>query len=170
MKYKRARTAKRIAMGAIGALMAMSGAMSWADDSAATPPLALRKIMQDMDKNMHIMADAISQKDWPLVARIALLIANHRQPPFIEKMRIMGFVGTNISKYKAYDGSIAEHAQAVGKAAKSNDVQGAEQMYRTLQASCDNCHSEFQKSFVAHFYNSNDVPTRPTVGAKGAVP
>ncbi len=157
-------------MGAIGTLMAMSSAMTWADDGTETPPLALRKIMQDMDKNMHTMADAISQKDWPLVERIAPLIADHRQPPFIEKMRIMGFVGTSISKYKAYDGSVAEHAQAVGKAAKSNNVQGAELMFRTLQASCDNCHNEFQKPFVAHFYNSNDASARPTVGAKGAAP
>ena len=50
-------------MGAIGTLMAMSGSMTWADDSTDTPPLALRKIMQDMEKNMNIMADAISQKN-----------------------------------------------------------------------------------------------------------
>ncbi len=131
--------------------------MSWADDSAATPPLALRKIMQNMDKNMRIMADAISQKGWPLVARIAPLIADHHQPPFIEKMRIMGFVGTSISKYKAYDGSVAEQAQALGKAAKDNDTQETELMFRTLQASCDSCHDAFQKSFVAHFYGKKDA-------------
>lgn len=157
MKYKHARTAKRIALGAIGTLTAMIGAMTWADDSTATPPLVLRKIMQDMDKNMHIMANAISQKDWLLVERIAPLIADHRQPPLIEKMRIMGFVGSSIGKYKAYDGSIYKHAQAVGKAAKSNDVQGTELMFRTLQASCDSCHNEFQKSFVAHFYGKKDA-------------
>lgn len=144
-------------MGAIGTLMAMIGAMTWADDSTATPPLVLRKIMQDMDKNMHTMAVAISQKDWPLVERIAPLIADHRQPPFVEKMRIMGFIGTSISKYKAYDGSVVEQAQAVGKAAKSNDAQGAELMFRKLQASCDSCHNEFQKSFVAHFYGKKDA-------------
>jgi cytochrome c556 len=157
MKYKHARTAKRIAMGAIGTLMAMSGATTGAYDGTDTPPLALRKIMQDMDKNMHLMADAISQKDWPLVERIAPLIADHRQPPFVEKMRIVGFVGTSIGKYKAYDGSVVEHAQAVVKAAKSNDVQGIELMFRTLQASCDSCHNEFQKSFVAHFYGKKDA-------------
>ena len=144
-------------MAAIGTLMAMIGAMTWADDGTDTPPLALRKIMQDMDKNMHSMADAISQKDWPLVERIAPLIADHRQPPFFEKMRIMGFVGTSVSKYKAHDGSVVEQAQAIGKAAKSNDVQGTEQMFRTLQASCDSCHSEFQKPFVAHFYGKKDA-------------
>lgn len=144
-------------MGAIGTLMAMSGAMTWADDSTDTPPLALRKIMQDMEKNMNIMADAISQKNWPLLARIAPLIADHRQPPFFEKMRIMGFVGTSIGKYKAYDGSVVEQAQAIGKAAKSNDVQGTELMFRTLQASCDSCHNEFQKPFVAHFYGKKDA-------------
>ena len=157
MKYKNARTAKRIAMAAIGTLMAMIGAMTWADDGTDTPPLALRKIMQDMDKNMHSMADAISQKDWPLVEKIAPLIADHRQPPFFEKMRIMGFVGTSVSKYKAYDRSVVEQAQSIGKAAKSNDVQGTELLFRTLQASCDSCHNEFQKPFVAHFYGKKDA-------------
>jgi hypothetical protein len=137
--------------------MAMIGAMTWADDSTDTPPLALRKIMQDMDKNMHSMADAISQKDWPVVERIAPLIADHRQPPLIEKIRIMGFVGTSIGKYKAYDGSVVEQAQAVGKAAKFNDAQGTELMFRTLQASCDSCHNEFQKPFAAHFYGKKDA-------------
>ena len=144
-------------MGAIGTLMAMIGAMSWADDGTDTPPLALRKIMQDMDKNMHSMADAISQKDRPLVERIAPLTADHRQPPFFEKMRIMGFVGTSISKYKAYDGSVAETAKAVGKAAKTNDAKEKELMFRTLQASYDSCHDAFQQSFVAHFYGKNDA-------------
>ena len=72
-------------------------------------------------------------------------------------MRIMGFVGTSVSKYKAYDGSVVEQAQAIGKAAKSNDVQGTELMFRTLQASCDSCHNEFQKPFVAHFYGKKDA-------------
>ena len=144
-------------MGAVGTLMAMSSAMICADDGTDIPPLALRKIMQDMDKNMHTMANAISQKDWPLVERIAPLIADHRQPPFIEKMRIMGFVGTSISKYKAYDGSVAEQAQALGKAAKDIDTQETELMFRTLQASCDSCHNEFQRPFVAHFYGKKDA-------------
>jgi hypothetical protein len=149
--------ARSIAMGSLGTLMAMSSAMIWADDGTDIPPLALRKIMQDMDKNMHIMADAISQKDWPVVERIAPLIADHRQPPLIEKIRIMGFVGTSIGKYKAYDGSVVEQAQAVGKAAKFNDAQGTELMFRTLQASCDSCHNEFQKSFLTHFYGKKDA-------------
>lgn len=84
MKYKHVRTAKRLAMGAGGTLMALIGATTWAGESTDTPPLALRKIMQEMDRNMHIMADAISIKDWLLVERIAPLIAEHRQPPFVE--------------------------------------------------------------------------------------
>ena len=74
MKYKQARTAKSIAMGAIGTLMAMSSAMTWAHDSTTTQPLALRKIMQNIDKNIHIIADAISQNDWQLVEHTAPII------------------------------------------------------------------------------------------------
>lgn len=159
-----------IAVSMIGALLAGLATTAQANDIALPEPLALRKIMQDLEKNMHLMADGIAREDWPLVEKVAPRIADHPQPPFIEKIRIMGFVGTHIGKYKAYDGSIDEHAQAVGKAAKSKDSHGAMLMFRKLQASCDSCHNEFQKPFVAHFYNSSDAPTRPTVGAKGAVP
>lgn len=154
----------------VGALLTGLATTAQANDIALPAPLALRKIMQDLEKNMHLMADGIAREDWPLVERIAPRIANHPQPPFIEKMRIMGFVGTHIGKYKAYDSSIDEHAQAVGKAAKSRDSHGAMLMLQKLQTSCDNCHNEFQKPFVAHFYNGSDVSARPTVGAKGAAP
>lgn len=169
MKHNRyASTAFAASM--VGALLAGFAITAQANDIALPEPLALRKIMQGLEKNMQLMADGIAREDWPLVEKIAPRIADHPQPPFIEKMRIMGFVGAHIGKYKAYDGSIYEHAQAVGKAAKSNDGHGAMLMFRKLQTSCDNCHNEFQKPFVAHFYNSNDASARPTVGAKGAAP
>lgn len=170
MKYTYARTIKVISMGLIGTLITTLGAMVWAGNSTDTPALALRKIMQDLDKNMQLMAAGISREDWPLVGEIALQIAEHRLPPFSEKIRIMGFVGTSIGKYKAYDGSIYEQAQAVGKAAKSSDGHGARLMFRQLLTSCDNCHSEFRKSFVAHFYNRGDATPPFTVSPSGAIP
>lgn len=123
----------------------------------AAEPLALQKVMKDLGKNMQVITDGISREDWELVAKTAPLIADHPQPPFSEKMRIMGFVGTNMAKFKAHDGETHDQAQAVGKAAKAQDGQAVILAFQKLQTSCYNCHSEFRKPFLEHFYGKKDA-------------
>ncbi|MDP2368619.1 cytochrome c [Rhodoferax sp.] len=146
-----------IAAGLVGTLLASVSSISWANDAAATPPLAMRKIMQDLGLHMQTITDGISRGDWTLVANVAPLVADHPAPPLGEKMRIMGFVGTNMTKFKAHDGETHEQAQAVGKAAKAKDGPGVILAFQKLQTSCYNCHSEFRKPFVAHFYGRPDA-------------
>ncbi len=124
-----------------------------ASGAHAAEPLALQKVMKDLGKNMQVITDGISREDWELVEKTAPLIADHPQPPFSEKMRIMGFVGTNMARFKAHDGETHDQAQAVGKAAKTRDGQGVILAFQKLQTSCYNCHSEFRQPFVAHFYS-----------------
>ena len=128
-----------------------------ASGAHAAEPLALQKVMKDLGKNMQVITDGISREDWELVEKTAPLIADHPQPPFSEKMRIMGFVGTNMAKFKAHDGETHDQAQAVGKAAKAQDGQGVILAFQKLQTSCYNCHSEFRKPFVAHFYGRKEA-------------
>ncbi len=59
--------------------------------------------MQDLGKNMQAITDGISREDWELVEKAASQVADHPRPPFGEKVRILGFVGTNVSKFKGYD-------------------------------------------------------------------
>lgn len=146
-----------LATGLIGTLLATVSSNSWADDSAVTTPLALRKIMKGLGMNMQAITDGISRGDWALVARTAPLVADHPQPPLGEKMRIMGFVGTNMGKFKAHDDETHDQAQAVGQAAKAKDGPGVILAFQKLQTSCYNCHSEFRKPFVAHFYGKQDA-------------
>ena len=120
----------------------------------AAEPLALQKVMKDLGKNMQIITDGISREDWALVEKTAPLIAEHPQPPLPEKMRIIDFMGTKMGKFKAYDGETHEQAQAVGKAANANDGPGVILAFQKLQTSCYNCHSEFRKPFVEHFYGA----------------
>ncbi|MDP1635680.1 MAG: cytochrome C, partial [Gallionellaceae bacterium] len=110
-------------------LFVVSGA--WADE-----PLALQQVMRDLGKNMQVITDGISRGDWDQVEKTAPLVADHPQPPFSEKMLIMGFMGTNMGKFKAYDGETHEQALAVGKAAKAKDGQGAILAFQKLQTSC----------------------------------
>jgi len=47
--------------------------------------------------------------------------------------------------------------QAAGKAANAKDGQGVILAFQKLQTSCYNCHSEFRKPFVEHFYGKKDA-------------
>lgn len=149
---------KKIAAATISTLLAVASPMAWADgDTEPAKPMALRKIMQDLGRNMQTITGGISREDWALVAKIAPLVADHPQPPMDEKMRILGFVGIDAGKFKAHDGETNAQAQALGKAAKAKDGPGVILAFQKLQTSCHNCHSNFRKPFVEHFYGKKDV-------------
>lgn len=142
-----------VAVGVIGTLLATVSAMTWADDNAEAKPLALRKIMQDLGKNMQVITDGISREDWELVAKTAPLVADHPQPPLGEKMRILRFVGTNAGKFKGYDEKTDQAAQALGPAATREDGPSVISAFAKLQNSCLACHQGFRKPFLEHFYD-----------------
>lgn len=123
-----------------------------ASNAHTAEPLALQRIMKDLGRNMQVITDGISREDWQRVEKTAPLIADHPTPPFGEKLRILGFVGADMDKYKDYDGETHDHALAVGKAATARNGQGVIFAFQKLQTSCYNCHNEFRKSFVEHFY------------------
>ncbi|MDD5388116.1 MAG: cytochrome c [Gallionellaceae bacterium] len=120
----------------------------------AAEPLVLQKVMRDLGGNMQTITDGISREDWALVEKTAPLIANHPQPPLSEKMRIMSFMGSDMGKFKAHDSETHAQAQALGKAAKTGDGAGVILAFEKLQTSCYDCHREFRKPFVNHFYGA----------------
>ncbi len=138
-------------------LLGFSCLLLAASNGHSAEPLALQKIMKDLGKNMQVITDAISREDWQRVEKTAPLIGDHPTPPFGEKLRILGFVGANMNKYKDYDGETQEHAVAVGKAANARNGQGVIFAFQKLQTSCYNCHYEFRKPFVEHFYGKQDA-------------
>lgn len=117
-------------------------------------PLELRNIMRELGKNMQVVTDGISRGDWALIEKTAPLIADHPQPPLLEKTRIIGFVGGDMGKFKSHDGKTHEAAQVLGQAAKNGDGLAVIAAFQTLQTSCYNCHREFRKPFVEHFYGA----------------
>ena len=136
----------------IGTLLASICSQTWADDVGKAKPLALRKIMQDMGKNMQVVTDGISREDWEMVARAAPLIADHPQPPLAEKMRILSFVGADAGKFKGHDERTPQAARALEQAAVHSDGQAVISSFATLQNSCLACHQSFRKPFVENFY------------------
>lgn len=136
----------------IGTLLASTCLQAWADDAGKTKPLALRKIMQDMGKNMQLITDGISREDWEIVAKVAPLVADHPQPPMAEKLRILQFAGVNAGKFKEYDEKTHLAARALEQAAMRSDGQAVISSFATLQNSCLACHQRFRKPFVENFY------------------
>ena len=136
----------------IGTLLASICSQTWADDVGKAKPLALRKIMQDMGKNMQVVTDGISREDWEMVARAAPLIADHPQPPLAEKMRILSFVGADAGKFKGHDERTHQAARALEQAAVRSDGQAVISSFATLQNSCLACIQRFRKPFVENFY------------------
>jgi len=138
-------------------LFASSSMLFIVSGAQAGEPLALQQVMRDLGKNMQVITDGISRGDWEQVAKTAPLIADHPQPPFSEKLRIMSFMGTNMGKFKAHDGETHEQALAVGKAANAKDGQSVILAFQQLQTSCYSCHSEFRKPFIEHFYGQKEA-------------
>ncbi len=118
----------------------------------AAEPLVLQKVMKDLGKHMQAITDGISREDWAVVEKMAPLIGEHPQPPISEKTRIIGFMGSNMGKFKAYDGETHDAAHVLAHAAHNKDGKAVINAFQALQITCYNCHQEFRKPFVKHFY------------------
>lgn len=120
----------------------------------AAEPLEFKSVMKELGKNMQVITDGISREDWELVAKTAPMIATHPQPPISEKMRIMKFMGPEMSRFKAFDGETHEAAHNLELAAQEKDGQKVITAFRQVQTTCLNCHQTFRGKFVEHFYGT----------------
>ncbi len=118
----------------------------------AAEPLALQQVMKDLGKNMQVITDGISREDWALVEKTAPSIAEHPQPPLAEKMRIMTFMGSDMSKFKEFDGKTHEAAHELLHAAQKKEGQEVIDAFQKVQSTCLACHQTFRTPFVEHFY------------------
>lgn len=121
----------------------------------ASEPLELKKVMQELGRNMQIITDGISRENWKLVAETAPVIAEHPQPPLAEKARIISFMGAEMSRFKAFDMQTHEAAHELMHAAYEQNGQRVIDAFQKVQSSCLNCHQAFRTSFVKHFYGKS---------------
>lgn len=120
----------------------------------AAEPLELQRVMKELGRHMQTVTDGIAREDWGAVAQTASLIADHPQPPLTEKMRIMAFMGTDMSRFKAFDGKTHEAASEMARFAQEKNGQKVIDSFHKLQSACLSCHQAFRAPFVAHFYGS----------------
>lgn len=139
----------------LGATLTSISPPSLAAGDSGVEPLELRLIMQALGKEMQLVTDAISREDWVLVADSAPRIADHPQPPFGEKLRILTFIGSDASRFKGFDKQTHQAAKGLEHAAMRGDGQAVIASFATLQNSCLACHQDFRKPFVEHFYGQH---------------
>ena len=125
-----------------------------AQSAEAAKPMALRSVMEKIGRDMQAVTGAISKEEWTLVAELAPKIAKHAEPPLGEKMRILGWLGTDAGKFRGFDGQVQDAASAMGDAAKRGDGQAVIAAFSKTQQSCLACHHSFRQSFVEQFYGS----------------
>ncbi len=118
----------------------------------ATKPMALQSVMKQLGQDMQAVTAAISKEDWARVAELAPKIANHEQPPVMEKMRILTWLGTDAGKFRGFDGQVHDAASSMGDAAARGDGQAVIAAFAKLQQSCLGCHQNYRTAFIDHFY------------------
>ncbi len=152
-------SSKIVLAASIGFLVISSAAYS--DNTQTTKniepdnPLQLRKIMQEMGRNMQVIVDGISREDWKLVAITAPLIANHPKPPLAERAKIIAFIGTDAPNFKNYDKKTHDTASVLAESAARGDSSAVLAEFSALQQSCLACHQAFRKPVQVHFYGEN---------------
>ncbi len=131
-------------------VIAMSGLLACAKTNEE--PLELRRIMQGMQHNMQEIELGISKKDWELVSQNALSIASHPAPPFLEKLRVLAYINTELGAFKKLDKNTHDTAKELGELVLMDDKRKVEAIFLQLKDSCEQCHQEFRTEFQAYFY------------------
>lgn len=141
-----------IVTAVLGLAVTAIGPQARADGNATAEPLELRRIMRELGQDMQAATDGISREDWEQVAGAALRIADHRQPPLAERMRILGFVGSDAGRFRRFDEQTHQAAKDLEQAAGRGDGQAVVAAFAALQNSCLACHQNFRKPLVEHFH------------------
>lgn len=115
--------------------------------------MGLRTVMEKLGRDMQAVTGAISTEDWDLVAELAPGIARHAEPPAMEKVRILRWVGTDAGKFRGFDVQVEQAADAMAEAAARDDGTEVIRRFSEVQQACLGCHQKFRGPFVEHFYN-----------------
>src|SRR3546814_9385357 len=107
--------------------------------------------MEELGRNLEAVTGAISREDWALVEELAPGIAHHAQPPAMEKMRILKWLGADAGKFRTLDARVERAANDMAAAAAGGNGQEVIRAFSEVQQACLDCHQQFRKPFVEHF-------------------
>lgn len=135
------------------ATLAMPSAVQAGQETDATADgPSLHVIMEQMGDDMQALVASMLDEDWSSVARLALRIADHTEPPLPEKKRILAWLADRAPDFREHDLQVRSAARELAEAAANREdveVMGAAHA-RTLQQ-CLACHARFRQAYVNHF-------------------
>lgn len=119
----------------------------------AAEGMVLEKVMKEQAKNMQLIAGGIAREDYEQVVKASLAVIDppHPSSTLGEKLKLMGFLGSNIGRFKDLDGNTKDRAATLARIARSQNGEATIAAFQRLQMSCLACHSEFRKPFQDYF-------------------
>lgn len=114
--------------------------------------LALRRIMKRLGQDLEAASRAMKNRNWGRLKAAAERIANHPQPPFSEKVKILGFIGGEAGQFKAFDQQVHVSATNLADAANRSDYLVVQKAFFEVQQACFECHQRYRERFRSHFY------------------
>jgi len=124
-----------------------------AESEESIKPLVLQGVMQQLGHDMQDVTWAIATENWSTVAELSPKIARHAQPPIMEKLRILSWLGSDAGKFRELDGDVHDAAMAMREAAMRGEGQAVISAFSEVQLSCMGCHLNFREPFIKHFYD-----------------
>lgn len=133
-------------IGLAAALAFSAPSLVFADD------LEIRGIMKGLGTRTEEVVRGINTGDFDLIEKSALKIADHDKPSMIERLKILGFLGTKAGDFKSGDEVVHGAASKLAEAAKKKDTEAVIQSFGELMKGCNSCHSKYRGQIVERFY------------------
>ena len=118
----------------------------------AAEEMVLEKVMKEQAKNMQLIAGGIAREDYAQVVKASLAVIDppHPSSTLGEKLKLMGFLGTDIGRFKELDGNTKERAATLAKTARSQNGEATIAAFQRLPISRRGCHCEVRQPLTAH--------------------
>lgn len=141
-----------IRLAALGATLLTLVAGPAAQAQGGSEPMALQTIMKQLDRDLQAVTGAIAVEDWPRVGELAPKIGRHAEPAPAEKLRILGWLGTEAGSFRGFDTQVHDAATGLAQAAARGDGAEVIAAFARVQQACLGCHQAFRQRFVAEFH------------------
>lgn len=118
----------------------------------------LRTIMQDLGQAVQRMNQGILAADNKMIKAAALAIANHAAIDAGDKRILKKTLGSEMKRFKAYDGAVHQSAMSVVKAIATKRLGKVIDVQAQMLKSCVACHDEFKARVVKAFAKTAKKP------------